>query len=156
MKEKAEYPENLDQWIVHFVCGKLSQAENISLREWRDSSDEHEVLFQKLISEENFSREIVTLASWNEREGWKQVQQKSLRRKTIRRIFRAGSAAIALLAIGLGGLLWLSPVHQRVKIVQDTTPQSGIRFSRSSGKVYRLDTLHTLALENMVIVSDNR
>lgn len=156
MKEKAEYPENLDQWIAHFVCGKLSQAENISLREWRDSSDEHEVLFQKLISEENFKREIVTLASWDEREAWKQVQQKSLRRKIIRRIFRVGSAAIALLVIGLGGLLWLNPEHQQVKIAQDITSQSGIRFSRSSGKVYRLDTLHTLALENMVIESDNR
>lgn len=154
--KKIEYPTNLDRWIVHFISGELTEEEEVFLQEWRAFSEENEALFQRLISEESCKREINKMAVNSWEEGWKQVQYKVARRKITRKLFRAGVAAIAVLTIGLSGLLWQIQPNNQKNIVQNETVRSGVRFSRSSGEVYYLDTLHKLALDHMSIEGNGR
>ena len=72
-----KYPANLDKWIVHFVKDELTKEESIALREWRNASVENETLFRKLISEENYRREVSRMALWESEEAWKQVKKES-------------------------------------------------------------------------------
>lgn len=153
---RAKYPSRLDEWVVRFLTGELTEEEHLSLQEWRDSSVDNETLFQNLISEENAKREIGKMASWNSEEAWERVLQKAGRRKTFRRWLRYGVAAMAVLTLGIGSIGLMKTERGPEYTPSNALQHSGVRFSRSTGEVYSLDTLRELALENMLIEGDER
>ncbi|MCD7898614.1 MAG: FecR/PupR family sigma factor regulator [Bacteroides sp.] len=62
--------------ISSFLSGSITPEEEIRLKEWRESSPDHERLFQNICSTENFEKYFRSAKEYDNRKGWEQLNRK--------------------------------------------------------------------------------
>lgn len=92
--------------ISRYIAGSITPEEEIKLNEWRESSPQHEKLFQDICSTETFEQYFRSATQFDKQRGWEQLNQKMrfLKRKS-RLLKLCRYAAIFMLPLVLGVFL---------------------------------------------------
>ena len=95
--------DNIKKLLLQYITGAIDKKGLEMLTRWRQESNSHEELFQRLISEDFLpkNREKCILSPQDAEKEWKQISRRTVRKKTIRwqRILRY--AAVFLLPLCL-------------------------------------------------------
>lgn len=108
IKEKSESkndPFLIARWISAFLTGEPTKEEKEELEVWRESSEENNALFERVVSEENIKIKKEQFSSFNNKIGWENYRKKQFRRRQRKFLSRFLPYA-ALLVISLGGVFY--------------------------------------------------
>jgi len=109
--------------VSGFLMESLSTEEMQELQDWRESSPEHERLFQQICDEKNLEIYQRESQRFNQTEGWGMVDrkiQRTLRQARIRRTL--SYAAAILLPLLIGTFVWLSQIDSKENLLADDEP----------------------------------
>lgn len=108
VKEKSESkndPFLIARWISAFLTGESTEEEKEELEVWRESSEENNALFERVVREENRKLKKEQFSSFNKKIGWENYQEKQFGRRQRKFLSRFLSYA-ALLVISLSGAFY--------------------------------------------------
>lgn len=93
------------RWISAFLTGEPTKEEKEELEVWRESSEENNALFERVVNEENIKIKKEQFSSFNNKIGWENYRKKQFRRRQRKFLSRFLPYA-ALLVISLGGVFY--------------------------------------------------
>lgn len=91
--------------IARYMSGEITPTESLQLRNWRNENPDHEILFQKICSEENLKQHIEESMAFNITTAWEKVQERIKRNnnkeKRIKKFTYAAAILFPILIIGI-------------------------------------------------------
>lgn len=110
-KEQQKYaPLKVAQWIAASLAGELTEEEEKSLMEWRNTSDKNRQLYERILNKENRELKRAQFKSFDKETGWRAYKSKQSHEKKISgmRILRmARYAAVLLVPLCVALYLWM-------------------------------------------------
>lgn len=124
--------DNIKKLLLQYITGTIEEEDLEILTRWRQESTRHEELFQRLIAKDFLqkSRERCVLSPQEAEKEWKQIRQRTFRKRRIRwqRFFRYAALFVLPLCLCLIWLkqkqdhLPLDPFVQDIEVIKTTAP----------------------------------
>lgn len=111
--------DRIKQLILNHVKGELNDAGERELREWRETSEEHEEMFQRLVSmrrlEEGFRRFVKSPEA--EDRAWERILNRTTREgRRVRKLSWLRYAAMFALPLLIGGMIYFALNREDKKV----------------------------------------
>lgn len=133
--------DNIKKLLLQYITGTIEEEDLEILTRWRQESTRHEELFQRLIAKDFLqkSRERCVLSPQEAEKEWKQIRQRTFRKRRIRwqRFFRYAALFVLPLCLCLVWLkqkqdhLPLDPFVQDIEVIKTTAPILTLSDGRS-------------------------
>ena len=145
--------EHIARLIFLHIQGMTDNVQEKELYEWRSVSPRHEELFQRMLSSEHVEKSISRFVKTEEEEerGWRQLQQKALSGRSVRKIKWFPYAAAIVLILSVGGVFYFSGDKEQTEILPIAKNEVQVPGSRA---VLILPDGRKVDLENEVLRSD--
>lgn len=124
--------DNIKKLLLQYITGTIEEEDLEILTRWRQASTRHEELFQRLIAKDFLqkSQERCVLSPQEAEKEWKQIRQRTFRKRRIRwqRFFRYAALFVLPLCLCLVWLkqkqdhLPLDPFVQDIEVIKTTAP----------------------------------
>jgi len=108
---------NIEDLIIKYLQGTISQAEEQELNSWIQASGENQALFDQLTDTKSVNAGLEKIYAYDEEKGWEKIVAlaphydagNEVQTGKVRKLWRpAVAAASIILCLGIGGYLWLS------------------------------------------------
>jgi transmembrane sensor len=99
----SEPNKEIDELIIKYLHGDLTEAEDHTLRLWVNTSDDNRALFEHLTDNDKVVKQLEKLYSYNEEKGWERIKEQftflsSVPTRSINRRHRPGFGWMAIAA----------------------------------------------------------
>jgi ferric-dicitrate binding protein FerR (iron transport regulator) len=147
-----EQKENMDELILKYLNGELTDAEKAQLDDWMQASPHNRETFKRLTDKTWVAGEIESLYAYDEQQGWNKLQMKMTQAPVVsitgRRAWLKWSAAAAIILI-LGAssyFIWFTKnekpgiASKQVSVQNDVAPgRDGAILTLADGRQIVLD-----------------
>ena len=153
--------DRLKKIIVKDILGSASGEERRLLDEWRNQSEEHQRLYEKLVSGSFLEKAVSDNNKALRRREWKRLEARIVRRRgrSVRLIRFRVVAAVCILALGIGaGGLWSNSRQDRsgsplAGSIQIGSPKAIVELAGGQQFLFNKDTTLRLEAQGIQLVS---
>ena len=153
--------DRLKKIIVKDILGSASGEERRLLDEWRNQSEEHRRLYEKLVSGSFLEKAVSDNNKALRRREWKRLEARIVRRRgrSVRLIRFRVAAAVCILALGIGAVgLWSNSRQDRsgsplAGSIQIGSPKAIVELAGGQQFLFNKDTTLRLEAQGIQLVS---
>lgn len=153
--------DRLKKIIVKDILGSASGEERRLLDEWRNQSEEHQRLYEKLVSGSFLEKAVSDNNKALRRREWKRLEARIVRRRgrSVRLIRFRVAAAVCILALGIGAVgLWSNSRQDRsgsplAGSIQIGSPKAIVELAGGQQFLFNKDTTLRLEAQGIQLVS---
>ena len=153
--------DRLKKIIVKDILGSASGEERRLLDEWRNQSEEHRRLYEKLVSGSFLEKAVSDNNKALRRREWKRLEARIVRRRgrSVRLIRFRVVAAVCILALGIGAVgLWSNSRQDRsgsplAGSIQIGSPKAIVELAGGQQFLFNKDTTLRLEAQGIQLVS---
>lgn len=153
--------DRLKKIIVKDILGSASGEERRLLDEWRNQSEEHQRLYEKLVSGSFLEKAVSDNNKALRRREWKRLEARIVRRRgrSVRLIRFRVVAAVCILALGIGAVgLWSNSRQDRsgsplAGSIQIGSPKAIVELAGGQQFLFNKDTTLRLEAQGIQLVS---
>ena len=153
--------DRLKKIIVKDILGSASGEERRLLDEWRNQSEEHRRLYEKLVSGSFLEKAVSDNNKALRRREWKRLEARIVRRRgrSVRLIRFRVVAAVCILALGIGAVgLWSNSRQDRsgsplAGSIQIGSPKAIVEWAGGQQFLFNKDTTLRLEAQGIQLVS---
>ena len=153
--------DRLKKIIVKTVLGSASGEERRLLDEWRNQSEEHQRLYEKLVSGSFLEKAVSDNNKALRRREWKRLEARIVRRRgrSVRLIRFRVVAAVCILALGIGAVgLWSNSRQDRggsplAGSIRVGSPKAIVELAGGQQFLFNKDTTLRLEAQGIQLVS---
>ena len=153
--------DRLKKIIVKDILGSASGEERRLLDEWRNQSEEHQRLYEKLVSGSFLEKAVSDNNKALRRREWKRLEARIVRRRgrSVRLIRFRVVAAVCILALGIGaGGLWSNSRQDRggsplAGSIRVGSPKAIVELAGGQQFLFNKDTTLRLEAQGIQLVS---
>ena len=153
--------DRLKKIIVKDILGSASGEERRLLDEWRNQSEEHRRLYEKLVSGSFLEKAVSDNNKALRRREWKRLEARIVRRRgrSVRLIRFRGVAAVCILALGIGAVgLWSNSRQDRggsplAGSIRVGSPKAIVELAGGQQFLFNKDTTLRLEAQGIQLVS---
>ena len=153
--------DRLKKIIVKDILGSASGEERRLLDEWRNQSEEHQRLYEKLVSGSFLEKAVSDNNKALRRREWKRLEARIVRRRgrSVRLIRFRVVAAVSILALGLGAVgLWSNSRQDRggsplAGSIRMGSPKAIVELAGGQQFLFNKDTTLRLEAQGIQLVS---
>ena len=153
--------DRLKKIIVKDILGSASGEERRLLDEWRNQSEEHQRLYEKLVSGSFLEKAVSDNNKALRRREWKRLEARSVRRRgrSVRLIRFRVVAAVCILALGIGAVgLWSNSRQDRggsplAGSIRVGSPKAIVELAGGQQFLFNKDTTLRLEAQGIQLVS---
>ena len=153
--------DRLKKIIVKDILGSASGEERRLLDEWRNQSEEHQRLYEKLVSGSFLEKAVSDNNKALRRREWKRLEARIVRRRgrSVRLIRFRGVAAVCILALGIGAVgLWSNSRQDRggsplAGSIRVGSPKAIVELAGGQQFLFNKDTTLRLEAQGIQLVS---
>ena len=153
--------DRLKKIIVKDILGSASGEERRLLDEWRNQSEEHQRLYEKLVSGSFLEKAVSDNNKALRRREWKRLEARIVRRRgrSVRLIRFRGVAAGCILALGIGAVgLWSNSRQDRggsplAGSIRVGSPKAIVELAGGQQFLFNKDTTLRLEAQGIQLVS---
>ena len=153
--------DRLKKIIVKDILGSASGEERRLLDEWRNQSEEHRRLYEKLVSGSFLEKAVSDNNKALRRREWKRLEARFVRQRgrSVRLIRFRVAAAVCILALGIGAVgLWSNSRQDRsgsplAGSIQIGSPKAIVELAGGQQFLFNKDTTLRLEAQGIQLVS---
>lgn len=153
--------DRLKKIIVKDILGSASGEERRLLDEWRNQSEEHQRLYEKLVSGSFLEKAVSDNNKALRRREWKRLEARIVRQRgrSVRLIRFRVAAAVCILALGIGAVgLWSNSRQDRsgsplAGSIQIGSPKAIVELAGGQQFLFNKDTTLRLEAQGIQLVS---
>ena len=153
--------DRLKKIIVKDILGSASGEERRLLDEWRNQSEEHQRLYEKLVSGSFLEKAVSDNNKALRRREWKRLEARIVRRRgrSVRLIRFRVAAAVCILALGIGAVgLWSNSRQDRggsplAGSIRVGSPKAIVELAGGQQFLFNKDTTLRLEAQGIQLVS---
>ena len=153
--------DRLKKIIVKDILGSASGEERRLLDEWRNQSEEHQRLYEKLVSGSFLEKAVSDNNKALRRREWKRLEARIVRQRgrSVRLIRFRVVAAVCILALGIGAVgLWSNSRQDRggsplAGSIRVGSPKAIVELARGQQFLFNKDTTLRLEAQGIQLVS---
>ena len=153
--------DRLKKIIVKDILGSASGEERRLLDEWRNQSEEHQRLYEKLVSGSFLEKAVSDNNKALRRRDWKRLEARIVRRRgrSVRLIRFRVVAAVCILALGIGAVgLWSNSRQDRggsplAGSIRMGSPKAIVELAGGQQFLFNKDTTLRLEAQGIQLVS---
>ncbi|MFR7823964.1 MAG: FecR family protein [Odoribacter splanchnicus] len=153
--------DRLKKIIVKDILGSASGEERRLLDEWRNQSEEHQRLYEKLVSGSFLEKAVSDNNKALRRREWKRLEAQIVRRRSrsVRLIRFRVAAAVCILALGIGAVgLWSNSRQDRrgaplTGSIRIGSPKAIVELAGGQQFLFNKDTTLRLEAQGIQLVS---
>ena len=153
--------DRLKKIIVKDILGSASGEERRLLDEWRNQSEEHRRLYEKLVSGSFLEKAVSDNNKALRRREWKRLEARIVRQRgrSVRLIRFRVAAAVCILALGIGAVgLWSNSRQDRsgsplAGSIQIGSPKAIVELAGGQQFLFNKDTTLRLEAQGIQLVS---
>ena len=153
--------DRLKKIIVKDILGSASGEERRLLDEWRNQSEEHQRLYEKLVSGSFLEKAVSDNNKALRRREWKRLEARIVRRRgrSVRLIRFRVVAAVCILALGIGAVgLWSNSRQDRggsplAGSIRMGSPKAIVELAGGQQFLFNKDTTLRLEAQGIQLVS---
>lgn len=153
--------DRLKKIIVKDILGSASGEERRLLDEWRNQSEEHRRLYEKLVSGSFLEKAVSDNNKALRRREWKRLEARIVRQRgrSVRLIRFRVAAAVCILALGIGAVgLWSNSRQDRsgsplAGSIQIGSPKAIVELAGGQQFLFNKDTTLRLKAQGIQLVS---
>ena len=153
--------DRLKKIIVKDILGSASGEERRLLDEWRNQSEEHQRLYEKLVSRSFLEKAVSDNNKALRRREWKRLEARIVRRRgrSVRLIRFRVVAAVCILALGIGAVgLWSNSRQDRggsplAGSIRVGSPKAIVELAGGQQFLFNKDTTLRLEAQGIQLVS---
>ena len=153
--------DRLKKIIVKDILGSASGEERRLLDEWRNQSEEHQRLYEKLVSGSFLEKAVSDNNKALRRREWKRLEARIVRRRgrSVRLIRFRVVAAVCILALGIGAVgLWSNSRQDRggsplAGSIRVGSPKAIVELAGGQQSLFNKDTTLRLEAQGIQLVS---
>ena len=153
--------DRLKKIIVKDILGSASGEERRLLDEWRNQSEEHRRLYEKLVSGSFLEKAVSDNNKALRRREWKRLEARIVRQRgrSVRLIRFRVAAAVCILALGIGAVgLWSNSRQDRSSSplagsIQIGSPKAIVELAGGQQFLFNKDTTLRLEAQGIQLVS---
>lgn len=153
--------DRLKKIIVKDILGSASGEERRLLDEWRNQSEEHQRLYEKLVSGSFLEKAVSDNNKALRRREWKRLEARIVRRRgrSVRLIRFRVVAAVCILALGIGAVgLWSNSRQDRGGLplagsIRMGSPKAIVELAGGQQFLFNKDTTLRLEAQGIQLVS---
>lgn len=153
--------DRLKKIIVKDILGSASGEERRLLDEWRNQSEEHRRLYEKLVSGSFLEKAVSDNNKALRRREWKRLEARIVRRRgrSVRLIRFRVAAAVCILALGIGAVgLWSNSRQDRggsplAGSIRVGSPKAIVELAGGQQFLFNKDTTLRLEAQGIQLVS---
>ena len=153
--------DRLKKIIVKDILGSASGEERRLLDEWRNQSEEHQRLYEKLVSGSFLEKAVSDNNKALRRRDWKRLEARIVRRRgrSVRLIRFRVVAAVCILALGIGAVgLWSNSRQDRggsplAGSIRVGSPKAIVELAGGQQFLFNKDTTLRLEAQGIQLVS---
>lgn len=153
--------DRLKKIIVKDILGSASGEERRLLDEWRNQSEEHQRLYEKLVSGSFLEKAVSDNNKALRRREWKRLEAQIVRRRSrsVRLIRFRVAAAVCILALGIGAVgLWSNSRKDRggaplAGSIRIGSPKAIVELAGGQQFLFNKDTTLRLEAQGIQLVS---
>ena len=153
--------DRLKKIIVKDILGSASGEERRLLDEWRNQSEEHQRLYEKLVSGSFLEKAVSDNNKALRRREWKRLEARIVRRRgrSVRLIRFRVVAAVCILALGIGAVGWWSNSRQDrggsplAGSIRMGSPKAIVELAGGQQFLFNKDTTLRLEAQGIQLVS---
>jgi putative anti-sigma factor len=153
--------DRLKKIIVKDILGSASGEERRLLDEWRNQSEEHQRLYEKLVSGSFLEKAVSDNNKALRRREWKRLEAQIVRRRSrsVRLIRFRVAAAVCILALGIGAVgLWSNSRKDRggaplTGSIRIGSPKAIVELAGGQQFLFNKDTTLRLEAQGIQLVS---
>lgn len=153
--------DQLKKIIVKDILGSASGEERRLLDEWRNQSEEHQRLYEKLVSGSFLEKAVSDNNKALRRREWKRLEAQIVRRRSrsVRLIRFRVAAAVCILALGIGAVgLWSNSRKDRggaplAGSIRIGSPKAIVELAGGQQFLFNKDTTLRLEAQGIQLVS---
>ena len=153
--------DRLKKIIVKDILGSASGEERRMLDEWRNQSEEHQRLYEKLVSGSFLEKAVSDNNKALRRREWKRLEARIVRRRgrSVRLIRFRVVAAVCILALGIGAVgLWSNSRQDRggsplAGSIRVGSPKAIVELAGGQQFLFNKDTTLRLEAQGIQLVS---
>lgn len=91
--------DRINTLTIKYIFKTLTKDETLELKEWIDSSNEHQLIFKNLLSLYHVDNQLDFIANFDKEESWRKLRMRCSRKRNIRLLSYYSSAAVIALLI---------------------------------------------------------